>query len=191
MAPYTQDDMIFDCFDQQTTDECQQSSSSLCSYEFMNHTEEGPLHDRDARQRSVRFCDDNKVIETLHIKDMEEQEIDASWHSYEELRAMKMDCVSLVGMLEDEELAAMLDDDDDEFCLRGLKEQSGSNRERKCNTRKQLYKEVFDIQQASNESDHNETHELIAEASRRTTSQEMEAALELGRADALVAGIQN
>lgn len=95
-----------------------------------------PLHEQypyegSITRKSVRFSDFDNVIETIHINDMEDHEVDAAWFSYEEMRAIKMECINLVGMLEDAALIEMLKEDNDEFSLRGLRERSGEIKLRK------------------------------------------------------------
>lgn len=119
---------------------------------------------------------------------MTEAEKDSSWLSYEEIRAIKMDCVGLVGMLEDGMADMMLLEDEDDLCLRGLEQYSGEGHQRRLAAQKQIYKDVLEIQSFANFQGASQP-ELIAEASRRGSELLIQEAVEIGRYDALCAAL--
>ena len=144
-----------------------------------------PLHERPART-TVRFAENDTVVDTTHMNDMSQEEKEACWLSCEEIRAIKMDCVGLVGMLDDGMAHMILAEDEDDVCLRGIEQYSGESQERRRTARQQILEEVFAIQ------DFSHYHlvsgeELIAAVSRKWSESLVQEALELGRSDALCA----
>jgi len=97
---------------------------------------------------------------------------------------MKMDCVVLVGMLEDGMADMLQEEDDVDLCLRGLEQHSGERHQRKTVARRQIYKDISTIQSFSSFQGFCNAG-LIAEVSRRGSEQLSQEARELGRSDAL------
>lgn len=121
----------------------QSSSSSLNTLEDVSVTNcSGPLHERSKttrrqRDNNVRFSGSELIVETTHKNDMTVEEKNSTWLSYEEICAMKMDCVGLVGMLEDG-MADMFLGDEEDLCLRGLEQHSGEGNQRRIAARRQI-----------------------------------------------------
>lgn len=147
-----------------------------------------PLHETNERttqreRRSVRFSEDHVVCETLHKSDMGEEEVNNYWLSYEELRALKMDCRSLVGMMNDGLTHMLLEDDD--FCLRGVEQHGGERGRRRNEMKRQLFQEVLDAQERCKQMGI-PSAESIAKTSLQNSSELRREAGELGRFDAIV-----
>lgn len=185
---------------------CDSLNSSLTSLEDVDDTVKEPLHhlhdhdydspsshqeqrggENQKREHHIRFSGCDHVCETLHKDDMTDLEKQDYWFSYEEIRAIKMDCMGLLGMLEDGMEDMLLFDDD--ICLRGLEQYAGEGKRQRIATRKQIYKEVFEIQQAMISNYAHNSYIRIAEVSSNGSDALRREARELAKMDALAVGM--
>jgi hypothetical protein len=164
------------------------SFNSLTTLEdAIDETPHKSLHEQNERgpaRSTVCFSEQDIVVDTLHVKAMSEEEKEASWFSYEEIRYFKKDCLGLVGMLDDGMADMLLAEDENDLCLRGLEQYSREEKHLRINARRQIYREIFEIQEFSHFQGISRT-ELIAQASSKWSASLREEAMKLGQADAL------
>ncbi len=141
-----------------------------------------PLHEEPRRRQrnGVRFADYDEVVKIPHINDMTQEEIDDSYMSDDELRAIRHECKALVRMIDagDEDLG--------DVCLRGLDQHTPEYSRLRKVTQEQVYDAIFGVQSYQVFKGVS-APELMAELCRKCSSPSVADAKMVGISDAMAA----
>jgi hypothetical protein len=131
-------------------------------------------------RNGVRFADYEEVVEIPHVNDMTQEEIDDSYMSDVELRAIQYECKALVRMMDEE------DEDLRDVCVRGLDQHTPEYSRCRKATRQQAYDAVFEVQ-SYQAFQGVSAPELIAELCQKCSSSSVAEAKMVGISDAMAA----
>lgn len=146
-----------------------------------------PLHEEPHRQikKKLRFDDYDEVKEIPHIADMTDEEVDDSYFSREEVKAIRRECRALVTMIEVGDKKGLR-----KICIRGLHQHTPTFTNRRRAIRQHLYYAVQEIQEYQTFQGIN-CPDMIADICREYSKQSKKEARLMGAADAKAASKQS
>ena len=152
-------------------------------------TEVKPLHEefkqrprKEIQQnprKQVHFSDYDDVFEIINLNNMDDDEFYDSYYTWEELKAIRCECISLVQQMNNNK-----QDLDENLCVRGLHRHTSEHISWRKEIQALLYEAVFEVQ-AYLDSKGIYSQEFIAELCEKYSSEMVEAAKICGMYDAI------